>query len=1595
MAFRVKLPVINKQPVSNVPAAECGESIGLPQFTKKQFTTVELIGAGSYGKVFKVRQDAGPYYVVKELESRGNSELKLFKKEAMVLKTLCGYENIVQIHGYSFVDRAIMLEYSCFRFQRIGVNHEPAHNLKELLLSVDELNECTSFQHLQYHLTKDILAGLAVLHSKGIAHRDLKPDNVLISNMHYDECPEEEVQHWWMIKPVIAKLTDFGESRSALLQTRTLIQTSTTNVNRGSPVYMAPEALLGSGEPATLKDLQKMDIWSLGMTIFHILNPNARHPYSMEIDEQQPPSQIDALKQYIGNKQLPLHSEKYSILHEGCWKPVKNVYSKSMKFRANQRPTAEELLDKFIIENVNLEPLLVSQASVTEAIDVEYAKGLKVNEANTSETLNACSFLSLLIAEKIISSTGEEVNVANVTQDIILNFPKRSNEKREHDRHYSIDEAYKLLLSSVSIKPHEFTVEIMCQQEKEIHLAKEDLCHKLSALLEVHADAPFSAMYTCPPYVFTICKPYRGQLTIVDTHPITERHGGSATGGVITAKHPETTVASLCAWLFHRMGCGEKMSQELTVMKPWNTFPMHSGEDEYTGHSHTDKDRSNGYSHEAGDSCHSSIDNDKNPECSHDNLDAFEDGHIHADEDVTTRFSHDIAHSNANGGMNSSPSCEDGCSSENEDENNLYSSEAGIPEVLGDVDFISNTDSAPDTRSLDLSMEMSSGSEQGENTENIYVCRESHWHNNKETPVYMLNNKTPYSMKGIFSVLFKKQQHSQKLCTKRPLCVRQDAIFLIDLDHVKAQDIRADGNGTYKKELRHYHYVVKYSDGEAKQIKTHGRVDEYVLKEDEYFLYWNTYKKPDIGLRRQINWIVDNTGKIVNNVAFLQYTLPAHVASVHFTPDKHGHSKGTKSFPGRLAHSTLEELNNSKSTEKPSKILREFQENDPMMHDPCSLPSRKTIYNCRYAQKSVDPLQEILDYNEERTTRAIIGQHGTPGITLVFQTTYMSNNARFIKDGTVIQVDTTFGQHNFYVTVVAIQDKSLKSPAGHYPWVMLAVAFHEQRSEFVHDLIVHDIVHATPALKKVKPVIITDGETGLWKAWKKHGHVLRCCNHLQQNFKHYLLQDLHIPHAHISQFINAAFGPQGLVDSEDKHVFVEKLQGLKEDFNQWEATALQKSIGCSSKSFTWLHSRSAMFGKRVLKSARRNAGYPAGQRPNTNGVEAFNHRLKQVQEEHVRSRKLTFLEYLTQVILVIEKDMEGNLARAVIGTGDFQLAPDYQYTAVKLDMWTAATHDQKKGYLQKLRNLTLKDALKKKKITFAAEPSEDDAQCVSLDCILPHERVKTTLVKRDIPIATINLMITGAEDLLNTGNMISRKPSRKDLHQYLVHSRHSQVLHTCTINQEHVTCDCRGYKSKTVCKHSLAVAYKVNMLFNLLQWLSKQPIKTNKTSLVTKKMPGTGQKGGQQKTKPRVTNHQSQSSKVLSENDADYRAEFTKCYHNNEDFFVIKKASARKDRYKCWHCNMQFEKTIPEAPNNIVIWHRGSWEYHTQEKRVSQGYTDYYYHIKRSCIRGRYPYFLPKMLKIGENIVLNKSQRDLLVNELGYNTDLSITLSQN
>lgn len=175
-----------------------------------------------------------------------------------------------------------MLEYVYFDLEIFGGDGKVS-SLNNFLSCLD-WNDCNGIDAtFMTKIASDVLSGLKYLREKDIAHHDLKPANVLVSNQHY----RDKLAIAWNREPIICKLTDFGESRSKLIQTKTICQSRTGNVDRGTVPFMAPEILLDSVflKWATLEDLKRADIWAYGMLLFNVINPYLNYPYEIDVKQ--------------------------------------------------------------------------------------------------------------------------------------------------------------------------------------------------------------------------------------------------------------------------------------------------------------------------------------------------------------------------------------------------------------------------------------------------------------------------------------------------------------------------------------------------------------------------------------------------------------------------------------------------------------------------------------------------------------------------------------------------------------------------------------------------------------------------------------------------------------------------------------------------------------------------------------------------------------------------------------------------------------------------------------------------------------------------------------------------------------------------------------------------------------------------------------------------------------------------------------------------------------------------------------------------------------------------------------------------------------
>ena len=212
------------------------ETVNIPQFDLNKLVVKERIGQGSFSNVFTAMfkapgSEETETVVVKKMSNvLDQEERKLFSKEVAILHGL-NHTNVVKFKAVCYKPQAMMLEYICFDLKPFGQDI-CVSALSDFLLEIDDAN-CEEIHDLVNHAAKEIIQGLVYLHSNGIAHRDLKSANILVSNQHYSSlCVEDrEFALMYQSRPVACKLTDFGESRSLLIQTQTVLASKTNNVD--------------------------------------------------------------------------------------------------------------------------------------------------------------------------------------------------------------------------------------------------------------------------------------------------------------------------------------------------------------------------------------------------------------------------------------------------------------------------------------------------------------------------------------------------------------------------------------------------------------------------------------------------------------------------------------------------------------------------------------------------------------------------------------------------------------------------------------------------------------------------------------------------------------------------------------------------------------------------------------------------------------------------------------------------------------------------------------------------------------------------------------------------------------------------------------------------------------------------------------------------------------------------------------------------------------------------------------------------------------------------------------------------------------------
>ncbi|MBE6774732.1 MAG: Stk1 family PASTA domain-containing Ser/Thr kinase [Ruminococcaceae bacterium] len=237
-----------------------------------RYEIIEIIGVGGMAVVYKAFDNIDHRIVAVKIlkdEFLANEDFRRrFKNESKAIAVL-SHPNIVKVFDVSYGN---MIQY-------IVMEYVEGISLKEYIEQQGRVNPREAI----YYVTQ-ILRALQHAHDKGIVHRDIKPQNIML------------------ISDGTIKVTDFGIARFSRSETRTM-----TDGAIGSVHYISPEQAKGSHTDA------KTDLYSVGVMLYEMLTGTLPFQSDNAVSVALMQLQNDPVKPREINPDIPVGLEQIII----------------------------------------------------------------------------------------------------------------------------------------------------------------------------------------------------------------------------------------------------------------------------------------------------------------------------------------------------------------------------------------------------------------------------------------------------------------------------------------------------------------------------------------------------------------------------------------------------------------------------------------------------------------------------------------------------------------------------------------------------------------------------------------------------------------------------------------------------------------------------------------------------------------------------------------------------------------------------------------------------------------------------------------------------------------------------------------------------------------------------------------------------------------------------------------------------------------------------------------------------------------------------------------------------------------------------------
>lgn len=255
--------------------------------------------------VYLCQVDAEMNVALKLVNKRKQDAVCLLENEHDVLSRII-HPNIVQLRGPLYV---------LAKYIGLPLEFVRGHDLCSLVMMLRD-NEYIAVAALR-HVCYCIFSAVEYLHTKGIYHGDLKPDNILVAARTMNEIEETTT----------VKLCDFGLAK---------VERFATNNSRGGSIgWAAPEVFCGKPSDCYLGE-----IWSLGCIVFALATNLMPFVFVNKMREQSPFS-LNVMLERMEQETMRYNNVRWGLL-QNC--DIKAVQSALLQFDPSARTRIPKVL---------------------------------------------------------------------------------------------------------------------------------------------------------------------------------------------------------------------------------------------------------------------------------------------------------------------------------------------------------------------------------------------------------------------------------------------------------------------------------------------------------------------------------------------------------------------------------------------------------------------------------------------------------------------------------------------------------------------------------------------------------------------------------------------------------------------------------------------------------------------------------------------------------------------------------------------------------------------------------------------------------------------------------------------------------------------------------------------------------------------------------------------------------------------------------------------------------------------------------------------------------------------------------------------------